>query len=173
MTKHSRKNIEVSDQHSEQQEKKPKVVLLEEYKNYRYHKKDFLTNTMLEKLGHDLIDWAYETNSEDGIKIQQFLAIKGISEKNWFDWCAKYEPLKEAAAFARMIIGNRRESGMMTRKYADGPTNFMMPLYDSSYREMLELKAKLASKNDEDGGTKVVVIEKYAEVPEVPRRNEE
>lgn len=151
-----------------EKEKKPKVVMLDEYFNFMTFKKDFITNTMMERLAQELVEWA--STNDDAIKIKQFCALKGISEKKWHDWYTRYDVLREAHDHAKTIIGNRREAGAMTRKYADGPTTFMLPMYDSDWGEMMERRAKLASKDDDSGGTKVVVMEKYAEVAEVPRR---
>lgn len=145
---------------TEVKEKKPKVVMRDEYKNLNTFENDFITDKMMIKLGKELVDWAKA--NDDAIKIKQFLADKGISEKKWHDWYTKYDDLREAHDQAKMIIGNRREHGLVTRKYADGPTSFMMPHYDKDWRDEQEHKANLNKKDGEMGGaTKIVVMENY------------
>jgi hypothetical protein len=156
------------------EEKKPRVVCLEEYHNYRYHKKDFITNTMLDRLGQELIEWAYATDSEKGIKIKQFLALKGIHDKTWNDWCTKYPSLREAHDYAKMILGNRREEGAITKKWDVGVFNFMQPMYDEDHMKMLKDREDLKKSADElEGSAKIVIMERFASVEEVPVKKED
>ena len=154
------------DKNRKEIEKKPKVVCLAEYFNFRSFKKEFITNTMLDRLAQELI--AYVEGNEEVLKIKDFLAFKGIPEKVWGDWIVKYEILREAHNHAKMILGNRRERGILTRKLVEGSTAFMMPMYDEDWGVMLKRKADLANKVDETGGRQVVVMTVIPNDPSVP-----
>lgn len=149
--------------------KEPKVVLLDEWINFNTYEKGILTTLSIEKLAKQLIDWV-KANPE-AIKINQFLEECGIHIRSWSRWCQKYEVLADARDHAKMILGNRREHGVMTRKYEPSSTTFMMLHYDSDWVDTMKLKTNLTDKDaGTGGGQQIVVIEKYPESPLVPRK---
>lgn len=147
--------------------KEPKVVMLEEWINFNTYEKGILTTLSIERLAKELIDWM-RANPE-AIKINQFLEERGILYRSWARWCKKYEVLSDARDHAKMILGNRREHGVMTRKYEPTSTNFMMLNYDPEWVDTMQLKTNLTNKDaDTGGGQQIVVIEKYPDSPLVP-----
>jgi hypothetical protein len=158
-------------QHSAETTPKQKVKLVDEWHNYGTHKKDFMTNTKLERTCERLIDWARDT--PDAINIKEFVAKEGISEKTWNTWRDRYDYVQEAIRQAKMHIGLRREKWLIGLKHNSGALMHMQPFYDNDYREMLELRENLKQKrHDEDGGTKFIIMEKYPESDQVPKKKE-
>src|SRR5215475_3187714 len=94
-------------QRSAEKTEKQKVTLIDEWHNWGTHKKDFMTNLMLERLCQKLVDWARD--DEEAIKIKEFVAKEGIPERTWDTWHDRYECVKEAVRQAKVHLGNRRE----------------------------------------------------------------
>jgi len=159
-------------QRSAEKKKDKKVSCIDEWDNCVTHKKDFMTNTKLERLCEKLIDWARLDN--EAIKVKEFLGAEGIDEETWRKWTQRYDIAREAQAKAKMFLGNRREKGMMTRKYDITSTMRMQGFYDNDWREETIWLENLKKKDGdgEGGGTKFVVIEKYPESPLVPKKKE-
>ena len=148
--------------------KGPKVVLLDEWLNFNTYEKSILTTTSIERLARELVEWA--RSNPDAIKISQFLEERGIHIRSWSKWCNNYPVLSDARDHAKMILGNRREHGVMTRKYEPSSTNFMMINYDAEWAETMKLKTSLLEKAADSGGPQIVVIEKYPESSLVPAK---
>lgn len=137
-----------------------KIVCLDEYKNYRTNKKDFITNKMMDALADEYRAWA-DCNDE-ALLIQQFLALKGIHEKTFNTWIHKYEVLSDAHEYVLMILATRRELGLMHRRYEVSSTTFMMPHYSKDWRRREQEREETKRKNEEKGpGTVTVVMEQY------------
>ena len=145
-----------------------KVKLLEEWYNFTTSTKCILTTTTAERLARELVAWA--RGDENALKVSQFLEMNGINRRTWNRWCEKYEILRDAYEYALMCIGNRREIGVMTRKFDSSSTSLLMPFYDEDWREALSLRAKYNSPEGLSSGQKFVVIERYPDSPMVPER---
>lgn len=148
--------------------KKEKVRFLEEYFNFTTQERELLTTGTAERIARELV--AEVRSDEDMLKISQFLEKRGINRKTWSRWCANYQVIADAHDFALMVIGNRREVGVMTRKFDSASTSFMMTMYDVDWRENVALRAKLNSPEGLSSGQKFVVIERYPDSPLVPER---
>lgn len=160
-------NIKRTDEMIEKQ----KVKLVDEWHNWRTHKKDFMTNTKLERLCESLVDWARDT--PEAINIKEFLAKEGIAEKTWATWRDRYDCVRNAVNEAKVHIGLRREKWLVGLKHNTTALMHMQPFYDNDYREMLELRENLKQKrHDEDGGTKFIIMEKFPESDKVPKKKE-
>ena len=148
-----------------------KIVYLDEWKNFTTHEKNLLTTGTAERLARELVAWA--RGDENALKVSQFLEMNGISRRTWNRWVQKYEVFSDAYDYALMCIGNRREVGVMTRKFDSQSTSFMMLHYDEDWREAMSMKAKLSSPEGLSTGQKFVVLEKYPDSPMVPTRRSE
>lgn len=153
-----------------EEKKKRKCRLLEEYYNYTLLDKTILTNSTLDRFAQDIVQWA--SANEDAIKINQFLALKGVAYSTWGEWCSKYPILQEAHDHAKLIIGNRREIGLMTRKFEANSTSMMMPLYDVDWKKIVEWKTNLNKKEEPETGTKYIFVEKIPDSPLVPKKKD-
>lgn len=161
----------VTPQDTKEPENKPKCVMWDEWDNFRTGEKDILTSTSGPRICRELIEWAL--SDPDAIKIKQFLAFKGISEKTWHRWCQKHELFQETHDFAKMIIGNRREHGMITRKFEPSQTARNMWIYDEDWERSAKFWASLNDKTVTESGTKYIIIPEVADSPLVPKRKVE
>lgn len=123
-----------------------KIVVLEEYYNFDSQRQMPITNATMQKLVENAILWA-KTNPE-AIKINQFLEINGIPRRTWDRWCDKYDIIRDCNQDLLMLLGNRREHGLLTRKYEPGSTTRMMTHYDSDWKKNDEWKASLNPKKE-------------------------
>lgn len=146
---------------------KPKVVYLDEWVNFNTFERSVQTNLSLERLAKELVDW-FKSNP-DAIKISQFLEEKGIHQQSWQRWCNLYPVLNEAKEWVKMVIGTRREVGIMTRKYEPGFTAVTMYNYCNEFTEASRMKASIVNRDGGlEGGQKIVVIERFPDSPLVP-----
>jgi hypothetical protein len=148
-----------------------KVVLCDEWLNFNTYEKSVYTNLSIIRLGKEVIAWA--RNNPDAIKIGQFLEEKGIGRRSWNRWCENYPDLQEAYEHAKMIIGNRREFGALTRKYDSGYVSKTQITYCEDYKEALRETAAITNKELLNSGNRVVVIERYPDSPLVPHKKEQ
>lgn len=150
---------------------KPQVQQLDTYMNHLTFTQEILTTSTAERLARELVAWA-RTN-EDALKIAQFLAERGINRKTWSRWCDKFQILADANDFALMIIGNRREVGLLTRKFDSQSTTVSMLHYDPDWVNMFSTRAKLMHQEGLASGQRIVVIEKFPDSTMVPVKIEQ
>ena len=153
------------------EKKGQKIACIDEYYSYKSKKKEILTTTSLERICDELVEWA--TKEDDAIKINQFLALKGIPYGTWHNWIEKNEILRNAVAHAKMIIGNRREYGAMTRKFEAGNTMYVMSLYDPDWEKMLRLRAEIADKKEDNKGVIFVAVPAIPNTEVVPVKEDD
>jgi len=126
-------------------------------------------DAFLEQLAIDLISWV-----EDNPQVVQligFLKAKGIYPNTLRDWKERNESLKNAYNWTMFTLGQRREHKALTKDFDSSFVRYTMPLFDEDYKNLEEWRAKLREAN-EDSGTKIVVLEKFPETKEVPKRKE-
>lgn len=153
-------------------EKKSKVEVLEEYYNYDSMRLIPITQGSLERLMENGRKWARE--EEDAIKLSQFTDLNGIPLRTWQRWREAHKVVDEGTRDILMILGNKRELGLLKRKFEPGSTIFMMPHYDEDWKDMCKWRASLKPKEEGGkGGETFVVIEKYPNSPLVPEKKDE
>lgn len=165
------RTVSIIPQHSNEQQEKAKIELLEEYYNYNTWSLIPISKSTLERLRENAIKWAIF--DDKALKIKQFLILNGITQSTWDRWRNKHTEIQEAHEIMLMAIGNRREEGLLTRKFDNGSTMFTMPHYDDDWKKLCEWRAKLAQKENAVSGSQIVVIEKAPSSPLVPERKTE
>lgn len=110
-----------------------------------FFKKVPVSDRYLSELARDLVQWAQ--HDEEAIKLEQFLCLRCIQRKVWDDWLFRSEELQEAAEFAKMLLGTRREVAGLKRQLDPGIVAFTMPTYDPAWKELLAWKASLQDKD--------------------------
>lgn len=145
-----------------------RTVCLEEFNNHRTNKKDFITNNMMDRLAEEYKNY-YDGNDE-ALLISDWLICKGFNEKTWNTWCRKYEVLGEAHDHVLMILANRREKGLMHRKFEVSSTTFMMPMYSKDWRQREKERAEDKKNEDKGPGNVTVVMESYG--PTTPKASQ-
>lgn len=158
--------------HSMKKTKSPKIELLEDYYNFNSMRLIPVTMETLARLAGNGEAWA--ATNEKAYSVEQFCAEQGIPERTWDRYRARSPRLQEAHENMIMIIGCRREAGLIERRFESGSTMFMMPLYKSSWKEMCEWRASLKPKEGAvKAGETFIVMEKYPESSLVPEKKDE
>lgn len=114
-----------------------------------------------ENMARKLVAWA---ENEESLTLGEFYAHIGILNSDFTDLAAKYPLLGKALDYTRMLLGVRREKGMITRKYDAGSVAHMMPYYDPAWREIVAWRASL---KQPEGNTGVARLQ-YVVIPNIP-----
>jgi|ERR1044072_1623724 hypothetical protein len=164
-------NDRTKPHHTIENTKGTKIEVLDEYWNYDSMRLVPITQGTMERLIQNGILWA--RTHPDAIKVSQFLDMNGITKSTWDRWEEKYETIREGNKIIVSILGNKRELGLLTRKYEPGSTAYMMPHYDSDWKKIVEWRTGLTQKTEAAGGTQFVVIPEYGRSPLVPDKKED
>ncbi len=130
-----------------------------------------ISEIFLEKLGEDLVKYAtaeHDDKKKEALSIFKFFKQKGIGSDNIKRWRERSPMFNGAYVFALEAIGERREMGAITKDFDSATVRVSMPKYEYkelSWTDAEEWRSKLRAAQDENmnGGTKIVVIEKYSE----------
>lgn len=135
----------------------------ESYRNIFTNDEHRVNETFIERLGDELIKWA--TESEDALVMTQFLRLKGIPSSTAAKWLNKYEHFRLRWQEARIAIGDRREMGMIKKKYDVNAIRPVMHHYSKVWKKSEEFKANLRYKIEEakNPGQITVILEKFDE----------
>jgi hypothetical protein len=129
--------------------------------------KQIATQVWAEKMATKLVKWVEE--SEDAVTLTEFYRSIGVLSQDFCELSRKYPILEKAQEYARMVIGDRREKGMIKRKFDSGSTAFMMPHYSYDWKKIIEWRASLKQPAGESGKTRV----QYVVIPEIkPEENQ-
>jgi hypothetical protein len=123
----------------------------------------------LERLAADMVKWVDE--SEDNLILEQFFHSRHLNYRNLHRWLPKSEELREAHEFVLARLGTRREIKGLKREFDSAIVRTTMPHYNRAWRELEEWRSKL--KEPTESGDKIVVIEKFPDVPSVPERKKD
>ena len=145
---------------------KKKIRVLDEYYNMKEKIKVLVTDRRLDQYAEDIYDWAL--NDPDALKVTQFYLERGISRENWNRWMDMHEGLSKAYNTAIHLIGNRRESGAVKRKFAEGIVSSTMHRYDPEWRESEEWRATLRQEKPEENKKTFIVVESFDEPKQTP-----
>jgi hypothetical protein len=114
-----------------------------------------------EEMARKLVAWA---DNEDSLTLGEFYAHIGILNSDFTDLAAKYPILGKALDYTRMLLGVRREKGMITRKYDAGSVAHMMPYYDPAWREIVAWRASLKQPEGNSNQPRL----QYVVIPNIP-----
>jgi len=120
-----------------------------------------------DRLAEELIQWLQE--KPDALLFEEFLIKKGLTYSKAQKGMFLSKKFEEAVTFARMVLGTRREIGMLKDKLNTRGSMFVLPFYLDSWREALKLRAKYKA-DIEDNKNVTVVIEKVGEKNESNKR---
>jgi hypothetical protein len=123
--------------------------------------KQIASQVWAEKMATKLVKWVEESN--DAVTLTEFYRSIGIISQDFCELSRKYPILEKAQEYARMVIGDRREKGMLMRKFEPGSTAYMMPHYSADWKKIVEWRASLRQPAGEAGQTRV----QYVVIPEI------
>ena len=113
-------------------------------------------------------------NDETMLTLDDFLILKGLSRKTMMSWCRRCDVLMEAHNHVTMIIGNRREKGMLTKKLDSTGVLRSMHMYDDRWVKADEWRASLSTKILGAGNTVTIVeMEKFADADLLETKKED
>jgi hypothetical protein len=144
-------------------------VVFEDYRDMQTMEMKPCSGLFLERLAEDMTKWVDE--SEDNLVISQFFHSRKINVQNLYRWLPKSESLREAHSYVMARLGSRREVGALKKEYDSGMVRTTMPHYDKVWKDLEEWRSKL--REPTESGDKVVVIERFPDVPSVPERKKE
>lgn len=143
---------------------------LEDYLDCFQLKYKPVTEAFITRISQEMITWA--KTDEKAYKISQFFTPKHIGYDTYMGWVKRHEEFAHAYNLAKIIIGDRRESGALERKFDATTVAQMMPFYDNDWKLISEWRNKLRTevKAAENSGTKIVVLDRFASSDIVPER---
>lgn len=144
-------------------------IFYEDYRDMQTFEMKPCSSLFLERLAEDMIKWVDE--SEDNLVITDFFHDRHIGIRNLYTWLPKSEILREAHEIVMARLGSRREKKGLKKEFDSAMVRTTMPHYDKVWKELEEWRSKL-KEDKEEGGTKIVVMEKFPETKEVPERKE-
>lgn len=113
----------------------PKSPWLEDYEDFSGRLQPVSKHT-LDKIACDLID--YVENTDGILRYEWFFTSRKIYPFTARRWAAKYEQFGKITKVAKLILGMRREDGAMRKNFDAGIISATMPLYDDSWKEILQ-----------------------------------
>ena len=144
-------------------------IVYEDYRDMLTMEMRCCTDLYLQNLAADMVKWVDE--SPDNLCLGDFFHSRGIAIKNLYSWLPKSEELRDAHEFVMTRLGSKRERGAIKKEYDSAMIRTTMPHYDKIWKEMEEWRSKL--KEAGESGDKVVVIERFPDVPSVPERKKD
>lgn len=115
------------------------------------------------------MEWVEVVSADESIiTLEQFYVLKRVTRDTVKDWLARSEILRQAKAFVLMILAVRREVGSITKKYDSTFILRSHAAYDPTFKLIEEWRAKLTADSvNALGGTRVIMVEKFENVPAV------
>lgn len=129
-----------------------------------------VSDEFLSTLAQDMKVYFIET--ETALCIEDFFVAIGLNDDQLYRWMARSQDLRESHKFCMMLIGARRETGVMRKKLSEG-TWASLPLYSRRWKENIEWKASLSKKDDAKQGDITVVMAPMPTTDVVPAKDKE
>ena len=107
---------------------KVRSIWLEEYKDCFTFQDKPVTQIFLERLAKDFVTWARD--NDNATRLEDFMIWKGIPVKTFYEWCNKYEIMKQALEIAKSIIASRRFHRADNRESSEKIFMFIQHQYD-------------------------------------------
>jgi hypothetical protein len=147
-------------------EKRTKMAhWIDTYKSPLDMKSVAITDTILERLGEEIVQWAYK--DPDAFCITEFALKKGIPLTNWYTWLSKYPEFHEAYDMAREILAVKREKGVAFGTYRDSMIKQVHGHYSRIWRDEHKRVADV-EKGSSEATTPFVVVPEYPSTDVVP-----
>lgn len=155
--------------------KEPKVDVNEEKPIKSYHEEYFVDLFSCAKIpvSDEYIqkcatEWLHMVRDEEVLRMDSYMARKGIPNKTWERWIERSPELREAREMVRTLIAIRREEGGLKNKYSAQWGLKMQHFYDKDWKEGEEWRAKLVPKDTISTQPIQVILEKFPDSALVP-----
>lgn len=94
---------------------------------------------------YTLLSWA---EREDSLEVNEFIFLMKIRRALLFEWCEKYQDIKQAYDLAKLMIGTRRKKGALNRKFDKDVVRWDIHKYDPEWLEINKYHSDM--KKDEE-----------------------
>ena len=156
------RELEDNDEITTQQTYTPRPFM--DFYNWSTMSKQVASEVWAEKTAMELIEWAETRNGTSSLTLNEFYVFKGLDRETFQDLTEKFPVLKKARAYARGILGNKRENGLIHKRLDPTSVAFMMPHYDPDWKAIVEWRASLKQPE----GTSGQPIKEYILMKEIP-----
>lgn len=133
------------------------------YAEYFMHREMPAPKKFLERIALEMIE--YVETTDEILRLDWFFTKRRIFPHTARQWCEANPEFKEIYQACKAVIGMRREDKGLRGEFREGLVEKTMPMYDDEYAKLLQWKSKLA-KDAAEGGTKIVIIDRFAESKE-------
>ena len=93
-----------------------KYVFLEEYKDLLTFRMKPVSEAFIERLSEEYMAWA---KKEDSLILSDFCDERHIEPRSFYNWCQKFDSMRDAHDYAKRRIASRRELGALNRKFSE------------------------------------------------------
>jgi len=150
-------------------EPRKKVCVFDTYYDLQTFKMKPFPYSWLVRLSEDLRAWSLKDTS---LRIESFYLDNGIRQLDYYRFVDRCEELRESHETALQRIAIRRDQGALTKKFDSSWAARTQAAFDPEYRKARKFEAELA-KETQDGGQRVVIIERMPETKEVKEKKDE
>lgn len=119
-------------------------------------------------LGNELLEEA--RTRKDLLRAKDLITERGMSHNDFLGYCKRSDYLKRCWSIIKDTISSRRERGALSGKLNAKVVLAMLPLYDDEYANLLQERDDRRSKDISGSSGNIVVIEKAADSPLVPKK---
>lgn len=133
-----------------------------EYMNVSTMTKQLASELWAERMAKKMIDWV--KGNQEALTLTEFYISVGILSQDFCELARKYPLLGKAQEYVRMVIGDRRERGMLSRKLDPGATAYTMPNYLPEWKKIVEWRASLRQSSGDPTQPRI----QYVVIPEIP-----
>lgn len=139
-------------------------ILLEEYLNLKTLGNEPLSQTGLERMARELVEWARTT--EDAVRVEEFSLAHGIPTRVFEAWADRYPLFGEAYAHAMELLGMKSYKKAIHKGLAEPIFKHLQHAYDPAWKRAEdyhhERRKQLMEKNTPPPTTIVVRTENFA-----------
>lgn len=134
---------------------------LEDYRDFFEHKLRPVTHAFLDHLGQELLLYAQKSSS---LSLEMFFINKYIQPKSGKRWADSYPNFNDSYQMAKMILGDRRERGALTKEFSEKIVLHSLHRYNPEFESDAKFHAKIKQELEVDNNKpQVIIIDKLFE----------
>jgi len=156
-----------------QRSKKTNYRYLDEYKDLFTRKLTPVSVEFIELIIKQILHWAH--NDKNALFLDQFWFSKGIPTMSFNAWRKKFPELDEACQEAKRLIGMRRETGAIKKKFDSGMIRSVQAMYRPEWKKVEKWRSELRQSVDEKTQQSTInwVLEKFPNSNIVPKKKKD
>jgi len=139
-------------------EKKSPTRMLDRYPELLFVREHPMPEAIINKMVSQMLEFADRPTT---LRAGDFFIEHKINNWYYYTWKDKYPDLEAAYKYMLACIASRRDKGAITKQYDGNYIKDQQALYDPEYKALLEWRANLAKKEENQLGNITVVVEKF------------